>query len=229
MVDQKKRRKSPHDGEATRETLMDAAEKLFAEQGVEAVSIRAVNSTAGLAPAAVHYHFGSKEALLTAVLERRGRSVVADIAERCDQLLAQEGQPNARDVMETVVAPYLALLERDHIGGGRWLAITGQLILSGSREMEALSAPATERLQTLVRRAFPDTRPDDLENTWRLAVEAVVLLLARAPGDEPEADEPEADGPQELGGREALIDFATGGLVHALRGATERRVRTSSR
>lgn len=224
VVDQKKRRKGPHDGEATREALMDAAEKLFAEQGVEAVSIRAVNSAAGLAPAAVHYHFGSREALLAAVLERRGRSVVADIAERCDRLLAQEGRPRARDVVEAVVAPYLALLERDHIGGGRWLAITGQLILGGSREMDASSAPATDRLQALVRRAFPDAHPDDLENAWKLAVEAVALLLARTPGDEPEAD-----GPRKLGGHEALIDFATGGLVHALRRAAERRSRTPSR
>lgn len=210
MAEHKGRRKSPRDGEATRKALMDAAERLFAEQGVEAVSVRAINAAAGLAPAAVHYHFGMKEALLEAVLLRRGRAVVADISARCDVLLAEEGCPDPRDILEALIAPYATLLERDREGGSRWLSIVGQLTLSGSDQMAPSATPATERLQTLIHRAFPDTAAADLQTAWSLTVEALILLMARgpeswfAPGDEAATT------------RHTLVAFAVGGLTSAL-------------
>ncbi|MEU6423728.1 TetR/AcrR family transcriptional regulator [Streptomyces spiralis] len=212
MAEQKKHRRSPHDGEATREALTDAAEKLFAEQGVEAVSIRAINAAAGLAPAAVHYHFGSKEALLEAVFERRGRAVLSDIVQRCDRLLEQGGRPDPRDIVDALVSPYVALLERDQAGGARWLSIIGQLALNQDERMEASAAPATDRLQNLARMAFPDADPAQLEATLRLTIEALILLMARRPSD---WSAPGSSGPTAM--RETLIDFAVGGLSHALR------------
>ncbi|MEV3974347.1 TetR/AcrR family transcriptional regulator [Streptomyces sp. NPDC050698] len=210
MAEQKGRRKGPRDGEATRAALMDAAERLFAEQGVEAVSVRAVNAAAGLAPAAVHYHFGTKEALLEAVLLRRGTSVVADISARCDALLTQEGRPEPREIIEALVAPYTALLERDRVTGSRWLSIVGQLTLSGNSQSMPSSAPATERLQTLIHRAFPDADADTLHTAWSLTVEALILLMARGP------ESWFGEGDQATQTRRALLDFAVGGLTHAL-------------
>ena len=55
----------------TREALLDAAESLFAEHGVQAASLRAITQQAGANLAAVHYHFGSKEGLVRAVFSRR--------------------------------------------------------------------------------------------------------------------------------------------------------------
>ena len=55
----------------TRERLLDAAERLFAERGFEGTSLRAVTQAAGASVSAAHYHFGSKEALLHATLLRR--------------------------------------------------------------------------------------------------------------------------------------------------------------
>ena len=212
MAQQTKRRRSPRDGEATRVALTDAAEQLFAEQGVEGVSIRAINAAAGLAPAAVHYHFGSKEALLETVLDRRGAEVVADISARCDDLLRQPGRPDPADIVRTVVGPYRALLERDRVGGGRWLAIVGQLSLNGTR-LPPSAAPATERLQQLIHRAFPDHEAADLDVAWPIAIESVILLMARASSDTLEITD-------------TIVDFAAGGLAHALEMARLRRDRS---
>ena len=50
---------------------MIAAERLFAERGLDGVSLRQINQAAGCRNvAAIHYHFGSKEALITALIER---------------------------------------------------------------------------------------------------------------------------------------------------------------
>src|SRR5438034_4555453 len=68
----------------TRGRLLDAAERLFLEGDPESVSVRMINAAASLNPAAVHYHFGSKEGLVLALLEDRLTArlhVFGDIAE----------------------------------------------------------------------------------------------------------------------------------------------------
>ena len=47
-------------GEA-RQQILTVAETLFAEHGVDAVSLRKINAAAGVSPGVLHYHFGSRE------------------------------------------------------------------------------------------------------------------------------------------------------------------------
>src|SRR3954452_12698921 len=55
----------------TQESLLDAAESLFSEHGIQAASLRAITQQAGANLAAVHYHFGAKEGLVRAGFSRR--------------------------------------------------------------------------------------------------------------------------------------------------------------
>ena len=60
------------DGSDTRDKLVAAAERLFAERGANNVSLREINRAAGQKNvAALHYHFGSRRALMLAIFERR--------------------------------------------------------------------------------------------------------------------------------------------------------------
>jgi AcrR family transcriptional regulator len=54
----------------TAESLLDAGQRLFAERGYDASSVRDLTAAASANLGAVTYHFGSKEALYHAVLER---------------------------------------------------------------------------------------------------------------------------------------------------------------
>ena len=58
-------------GESTRMRILDSAEHLFSERGVNGASLRTIVAHAGVNTAAVHYHFGSKNGLLEAVFARR--------------------------------------------------------------------------------------------------------------------------------------------------------------
>ena len=60
---------------ATRERILDAAGRLFAERGFDGTSLRAITTAAGVNLAAVHYHLGSKEALLAAIVARHAEPV----------------------------------------------------------------------------------------------------------------------------------------------------------
>jgi len=54
----------------TREALLDAAEALFAEQGVSRTSLQQIAERAGLTRGAVYWHFADKASLFNAMMER---------------------------------------------------------------------------------------------------------------------------------------------------------------
>src|SRR5438552_16240986 len=62
---------------STAERLLDVGEELFAVHGIDAVSTRTITGAAGANSAALHYHFGSKEGLVEAILRRRMTAVRA--------------------------------------------------------------------------------------------------------------------------------------------------------
>ena len=73
-------------GEATRLALLDAAEELLISKGVVGISTRKVADRAGVNQALVHYHFGTIEELLLAVLER----VSVQVKERSERIYGRE-------------------------------------------------------------------------------------------------------------------------------------------
>jgi AcrR family transcriptional regulator len=58
------------DGERSREAILDAAERLMASGGYAATSIADIRVSSGLPASSIYWHFGSKQGLLAAVLER---------------------------------------------------------------------------------------------------------------------------------------------------------------
>lgn len=64
-------RPAPMRGAATRDALLDAAESLIADHGFHTPSHRMIAGEAGAHVALVNYHFGSKEMLFEAAVERR--------------------------------------------------------------------------------------------------------------------------------------------------------------
>lgn len=94
----------------TKEALLDAAEELFEAQGASATSLRAITERASANIAAVNYHFGSKDALVLAVLERRIRPLNEERLEWLDRLEA-EGEDDLESVLEALMAPALQYAE----------------------------------------------------------------------------------------------------------------------
>ncbi len=66
-------------GAASRERLLEGAVELIAERGYSATSVEALCQRAGVAKTALYWHFGSKEGLLTAALERVASAWIEEI------------------------------------------------------------------------------------------------------------------------------------------------------
>jgi AcrR family transcriptional regulator len=62
--------KKQQQGEQSRMLILDATERLMATQGYAATSINDIRKACGLPPSSIYWHFGSKEGVLAAVMER---------------------------------------------------------------------------------------------------------------------------------------------------------------
>lgn len=105
-------------GSETREAIVTAAERLFAEHGVAAVSNRQVSEAAGQANNfAVGYHFGTKADLLRAIVRRHAPSIEQ---RRAEMLASIRGSSDLRDWIGCLVRPITEHLAS--LGSPSWYA-----------------------------------------------------------------------------------------------------------
>ena len=78
--------------EITRERVMKAAERLFAERGYEGTSVRAIVAKARVNQAAINYHFAGKEGLYREVLRTAFRALTAHHLAHADEAAASCGR-----------------------------------------------------------------------------------------------------------------------------------------
>src|SRR5438874_12691251 len=68
-------------GLRSRELVLDAAEKVMAEEGFEAATVARVVDEAGIPMSSVYHYFGSKDGILLAVMERGAERFFADLGD----------------------------------------------------------------------------------------------------------------------------------------------------
>lgn len=154
-------------GDATRERLIAAALELFGRRGYEGVGAREITAAADVPLSAIPYHFGTKEALYRAVVER----VCAQLA----QALAPAVAAASDAVQETPEAARKALV-----------AFEGALL------KVIAASPQAEAWAKLLLREHLDPGPAyDLvyEDAGRGAIELIAALIARATRRAPDEEE----------------------------------------
>lgn len=135
-----------------RADLVAAAERLFAERGIDAVSLREITAAAEATNAsAISYHFGGRSGLLRAVLDKHDPAVEAARHALLDAYEAR-GVDDLRDLAGAYVRPLASLLS-DPDGGPGYLRLLADL----------LSRPD-------LRFEDPDQDPDSSTSRWRRLV-----------------------------------------------------------
>ena len=170
-------------GEAsTPDRILQAAERLFSERGIDAVSLREITSAAGVNSAAAHYHFGSKEAVLEELFARRARP----IAERRAQLLGElklnrQGRPALEDVLRAFLQPALDLVDTPE--GLAFTRLRARMMFERDdvkREIMARTFDATSRLaMDALARALPQLPQKELQWRFHFLLGAMVYTMAR--------------------------------------------------
>ena len=136
----------------TRELILVTAERLFAEQGVEAVSNRQVSEAAGQSNnSAVGYHFGTKEDLVVAIVRRHSESVER---RRTEMLAEVAGSTDLRDWVSCIVLPMTEHLAS--LGSPSWYArFIAQVTTHPSfRELVISEAVSSSSMQQTIKSIF---------------------------------------------------------------------------
>ena len=200
-------------GRDTRERLIITAERLFAERGLDDVTIAEIARGADANGAAVHYHFGSKQNLIRAILEYRSSQLYEHRHDML-QALAERGDRTVRSVVEVLIE---SLANVYATAGPEGYALPGFLAALSAHPQfsrlrsEVLGPTSTELVEALcaavpnlevprarIRLLFATQVVDQIVGQPHAARE-VFASLGQPPGDAPVLAE--------------LVDFLVGGFT----------------
>ena len=173
----------------TKDKILDAAEKLFATNGFAGTSLRSVIKAAGVNTASVHYHFGSKDGLVEAVLFRR----VAPLNQERLRLLngLETEYPTGllplsevvRAFLEPVIRAHARLSNEESVDQARMFPrLMGRAVIETGPDVGAffhrLFGEVLRRFLLALSRAMPDKPPEEV--MWRMQsmVGAMVSTIA---------------------------------------------------
>jgi len=203
---------------STREILLDTAEELFSERGVEAVSLRNINAAAGVSPGVLHYHFGSREALVEALLLRHMDQLMKERRERVAELTARVETPAIREIAEALVMPLAEMVLEEGAAGQRYVRFLARLYADRSELLWKVTSgyfmEALAPFANLIARVRPELPSEVINLRLTAAVHTMVQTLAdigSAPRPWQQELPEEARDPQLL--IESLLDFIAGGLA----------------
>lgn len=163
----------------TRELIMSAAERLFAEHGVTAVSGRQVGEAAGQGnTAVVGYHFGTKTGLIRAIIRKHN-----DDIERIRAVMTAQaaGSAGLRDWVSCLVRPATEHLAT--LGSPTWYARFGAQVMTDPvlRSImieESLSSPATHQILDGLNRCLSDLPAQVRAERDDMAQQLLVHMIA---------------------------------------------------
>jgi len=141
--------------EVTRERIMKAAERLFAERGYDGTSIRAIVAKARVNQAAINYHFDGKDGLYRAVLRAAFRALTEQQLAHAEEVRAMSPEQALREFIRRQLHPLMA---RDELARQlrifNWETVRPTAVFRNLVSEEA--TPFMGLASDLVRRFLPD-------------------------------------------------------------------------
>ena len=161
-----------HPAASTQEIILDTAERLFAENGVAATSIRDITGAAGVNLGAINYHFRTKQDLVAAVFRRRLEPVTQRQLALLEDVVRKAGDKPLRleALIEAMIRPSV---ERSFASGKRntaFMRLVGRFFGEADPEVERQIRAQVEkvwiRFASLVSCALPGLEVEAL--FWRI-------------------------------------------------------------
>ncbi|MEN8446866.1 MAG: TetR/AcrR family transcriptional regulator [Cyanobacteria bacterium J06555_13] len=171
-----------------KEQILDVAEGAIARDGYAGTTLRNIVGQANVNLAAVHYHFGSKEDLLRAVLARISQPIVAAQLTALEQLMKESGENgNSPLMVESILRAYLSPALSCVVQHHKARPLRAQFIGRSRTEPDPVQQiatdqfrPGTDKVLDALQRALPDQSRSQLEWKLDLVVACLIRVLAQA-------------------------------------------------
>ena len=169
---------------STHDRILDAAEVLFAEQGLHVTTLRQITRSAGVNLAAVNYHFGSKQALLLAVFRRRLDALNTARIERLERALERPEGPLLEDVLDALVYPALAFSRGSDADGHRFMQLLMRAFADRDEDLRAAISQeyafVMRRFADAIQQTLPHLEAQALRNYLDFIVGALTYTMAES-------------------------------------------------
>ncbi|WP_143698210.1 TetR/AcrR family transcriptional regulator [Vibrio sp. qd031] len=153
----------------TKEKIVQVAEGLFAEQGFNDTSLRAITSKADVNLASVNYHFGDKKSLIRAVLNQYLEAFMPALGRALTEL-EQQPHHDMQAVFEAIKKPLMNLNAVRDNGASRFMLLVGRGYSDVQGHLRWFITnhydDVLQQFITAVHRASPDLTREQL--FWRL-------------------------------------------------------------
>ncbi len=155
----------------TPQRILDAAEALFVEFGLEATTLRQITAAAQVNLAAVNYHFGSKEALIAELFRRRLSWLNEQRLQQLDRLDAQaQGRPLKPSQIVDAFFGVAVRMAADRVGGGHnFMRLLGRTYTEPAAFVRSFLAAEDSktiaRFKAALIKSLPDVPPEEI--FWR--------------------------------------------------------------
>jgi AcrR family transcriptional regulator len=174
------------DATVTRERLLRAGERLFAERGIDGVRVREINQLAGQRnSSALHYHFGSRDGLLDEIKRVHRTPIEARRVAMLDTLEREGRIDDIRALVETLVLPFTAEMATE--SGRDYLRIlpqvTGRLGLPVGQLPDSFGPHGIRRTLRYLSRCLPELPPTLREERLNVVSEFASNAIARRAQD----------------------------------------------
>ena len=198
----------------TKTIILDVAERLFADSGFIATSLRDITSEANVNLASVNYHFGSKEALLAAVMERRFRPINEARLQLLDKLEAHANNKTIalQQIIEALLIPPFQKQMEWGKSGEKFLKLVGHIHSENNDEIRVLLLKqfetVRERFTKAFERALPNLEPSEIHLRFAFLIGAMAFTMM---GTITSSNPNKSQEPEQL--LASLIRFCVGGMT----------------
>ncbi|MGE9296086.1 MAG: TetR/AcrR family transcriptional regulator [Puniceicoccales bacterium] len=154
----------------TRQRILEAAEKFYAERGFDGTSLRSLTDAAGVNLAAVNYHFGSKKSLMWEMFRARVVPLNDERLRLLDEAIAAPGGPTLETIYNALLEPtFDAAKTADGAPNVIFLRMIGRVFSESEEFWQALHEEFFEevsnRFLAALEQAMPELDPGEL--AWR--------------------------------------------------------------
>lgn len=183
---------------ATPDRLLDAAEALFAAQGFHGTTVREITARADANLAAVHYHFGSRDALIDAVFARRLDPINRARLDALDAI-ERDGTPPLEALVGAFIAPPLRMCRAWDREGAPVSQLLANVMNHPDRRLKRRFLerfrPVLLRFPPAFERALPSLSAEEVRRRMLMmaGLMAHTLLWSHDMPDLPGVPRPEAD------------------------------------
>ena len=169
-------------GTDTRNKLLDAAERLFAEYGYAGTSLRDISNDAGLHIALCTYYFGKKEFLFEEVIRRRAVTLTKERMARIQAV--DTTRVSSSEAVDLLLKAYSTPILNYRFGPSKQRKAYVKLIShifnleSWSESLSTNYKSTTKSFLDAMQAALPDASKDDLVNAYSYLIASLLFICS---------------------------------------------------